>query len=182
MFLHLESYRWNLACSTTESWRACFGSWVSALGSSFATGDRRSTQSASWQERSDRSCRTSASTSSGSGVVVGAGSRLGFWNLGLLKATVLWTLLSGIGLLAGTTDALNSRGWFWRALFSTIGATAVVEFIVNLRSFPLVVEFMLQPVIFFALVLPVVARDPEHQPVRVVAGWTSALIGFAAIG
>ncbi len=99
----------------------------------------------------------------------------------LLKATVLWALLSGIGLLAGTTNALKGR-WFRRVLVSTIGATAVVEFFVNLKSFPLAIEIVLQPVIFFALVLPMVARDPEHQPARTIAGWTSALIGFAAVG
>lgn len=116
------------------------------------------------------------------GVVVAAGSRVGLWNVGLLKATVLWALLSGIGLLASTMDALKRRRWFWRVLISTIGATAAVELFVNLKSFPLAVELLLQPVIFFALVVPVVARDPEHRPVRVVAGWTSALIGFAAVG
>lgn len=114
--------------------------------------------------------------------VVAVGRWLGLWNVGLLKATVLWALLSGIGLLAATTDALKGRRWFRRVLVSTVGATAVVEFFVNLKSFPLAVEIVLQPVIFFALVLPVVARDPEHQPVRTVAGWTSALIGFAAVG
>lgn len=116
------------------------------------------------------------------GVVVGVGGRLGLWDLALLKSTVLWTVLSGLGLLAGTTNALRQLGWFRRAVISTLGATAVVEFVVNLRSFPLAVEIVFQPVVFFALVLPVVARDPEHQPVRTLAGWTSALIGFAAMG
>jgi hypothetical protein len=115
-------------------------------------------------------------------IVAVVGSRLGIWNVWLLKATLLWALLSGIGLLASTTDALRGRRWFRRVLVSTIGATAVVEFFVNLKSFPLAVEIVLQPVVFFALVLPMVARDPEHQPVRTIAGWTSALIGFAAVG
>lgn len=115
-------------------------------------------------------------------IVVVVGSRLGLWNVWLLKATMLWALLSGIGLLAGATDALKSRRWFRRVLVSTIGATAVVEFFVNLKSFPPAIEIVLQPVIFFALVLPMVARDPEHQPVRTIAAWTSVLIGLAAVG
>lgn len=115
-------------------------------------------------------------------IIAVVGGRLGLWNVGLLKATVLWALLSGIGLLASTTDALKGRRWFRRVIVSTIGATAVVEFFVNLKSFPLAIEIVLQPVIFLALVLPIVARDPEHEPVRTLAGWTSALIGFAAVG
>jgi hypothetical protein len=115
-------------------------------------------------------------------LVVGAGRWLGLWDLDLLKSTVLWTVLSGVGLLAGTTEALRQRGWFRRVVISTLGATAVLEFFVNLKSFPLVLEIVLQPLIFFALVLPVVARNPEHQPVWTIAGWTSALLGFAAFG
>ena len=116
------------------------------------------------------------------GFVVGAGRWLGLWDLGLLKSTVLWTVLSGVGLLVGTTEALRQSGWFRRTIIATLGATAVIEFVVNMKSFPLVFEIVLQPLMFFALVLPVVARDPEHQPVRTLSGWTSALIGLAAFG
>lgn len=111
-------------------------------------------------------------------IVAVVGGRLGLWNVGLLKATVLWALLSGTGLFASTIDVLKGRRWFRRVIVSTIGATAVVEFFVNLKSFPLAIEIVPQPVVFLALVLPMVARDPEHQPVRTLAGWTSTLIGF----
>lgn len=110
------------------------------------------------------------------------GARLGLWEPTLLKETVLWTLLSGLGLLAGTTAAIKQSGWFRRTVLATVGATAVLELVVNAKSFPLVVEVLLQPVVFLAIVLPVVARDPEHRPVRSLAGWVAALVGFAALG
>ncbi len=116
------------------------------------------------------------------GAVSRFGAWLGLWSTTMLKHTVLWALLSGFGLLAGTTEAIKRSGWFRRAVLATFGATAIVEFLVNAKSFPLVVEVLLQPVIFLAIVLPVVAREPEHQPVRSLARWVSALIGFAALG
>jgi hypothetical protein len=116
------------------------------------------------------------------GVVAWLGARLGLWEPTLLKETVLWTLLSGLGLLAGTTDAIKGSGWFRRTVLATVGATAVLELVVNAKSFPLVIEVPLQPVVFLAIVLPVVARDPEHRPVRSHAGWVAALVGFAALG
>jgi hypothetical protein len=116
------------------------------------------------------------------GAVTYAGVRLGLWDRTLLKETVLWTLLSGLGLLAGSTDAMKRSGWFRRTLLAAVGATAVIEFVVNAKSFPLAVEVLLQPLVFFAIVLPVVARDPEHRPVRSLAGWVAALVGFATLG
>lgn len=116
------------------------------------------------------------------GAVTYVGARLGLWDRTLLKDTVLWTLLSGLGLFVGTTDAMKRSGWFRRTLLATVGATAVIEFVANAKSFPLLVEVLLQPVVFFATVLPVVARDPEHRAIRSLAGWVLALTGFVALG
>lgn len=110
------------------------------------------------------------------------GAQLGAWSPALLKHTVLWTLLSGFGLLVGTTDATKQRGWFRKTIFATMGATAILEFVVNAKSFPLLVEVPLQPIAFVAIALPLVAREPKHQPLRSLAGWISALIGFSALG
>lgn len=104
------------------------------------------------------------------GVVAWLGTRLGLWDRTPLKETVLWTPLSGLGLLAGATAAMKRSGWLRKTVLATVGATAVLEFVVNAKSFPLVVEVLLQPVVFLAIVLPVVARDPEHRPVRSLAG------------
>jgi hypothetical protein len=77
---------------------------------------------------------------------------------------------------------MKRSGWFRKAVLATVGATAVLEFVVNAKSFPLVVEVLLQPVVFLAIVLPMVARDPEHRPVHSLAGWVAALVGFTALG
>ncbi|HSK91294.1 MAG TPA: hypothetical protein VK875_08270 [Euzebyales bacterium] len=116
------------------------------------------------------------------GAVTYVGARLGLWDRTLLKDTVLWTLLSGLGLLASTTDAMQRDDWFRRTMIASVGATAVLEFVANAKSFPLLVEVLLQPVVFFATVLPVVARDPEHRAIRSLAGWILALTGFVALG
>lgn len=116
------------------------------------------------------------------GAVSSIGAWLGLWSATLLKHTVLWAVLSGFGLLVGTTEAIKASGWFRRAVLATIGATAILEFFVNAKSFPLFIEVLLQPVIFLAIILPLVAREPEHQPVRSLALWVCALIGFMAFG
>lgn len=108
-------------------------------------------------------------------------ARVGLWNVGLLKHTILWMLLSGLGLFFGATDALKQKGWFHQVLTKTVGATVIVEFVVNLRSFPLLVEIGLQPIVFLAIVLPVVGKKPEHQPGARVGSGVTAWLGFAAL-
>jgi len=109
------------------------------------------------------------------------GAHVGLWNGGLLKPTVLWMVLSGFGLFFGANDALKQRGWFQQVLTKTFGATIIVEFIVNLRSFPLLVEIPLQPIVFLAVVLPLVEKEPEHHAVVRVGNWLMTSLGFAAL-
>lgn len=110
------------------------------------------------------------------------GTWLGLWDGTLLKGTLLWILLSGVGLFVGTTEAISRSGWFQRTILATLGATAMLEFVVNAKSFPLIVEFVTQPVLFFALVLPIAAREPEHELVRAFARKICTSVGFAALG
>lgn len=107
---------------------------------------------------------------------------LGLWNLGLLKATIAWALLSGIGLFFSINKALRQKS-FWRdALASAVGATVFVEFYINLVSFPLVFELALQPLLILtALVSALIAKSPGRDSVEKISNWTLVAVGSAGL-
>ena len=67
-------------------------------------------------------------------VALASGSWL--WGPALWKATVLWCLISGIGLFGKAFSAVEEKGVFVGALKRVIAAVVVFEFIANLASFP----------------------------------------------
>jgi hypothetical protein len=113
---------------------------------------------------------------------VAGASRFGLWDLGLLKTTILWLLVSGLALVMGLNDAIREPGFFRRALIKTLGVVAVVEFIAALKSFPLWLEIPGQVLaVMFAMVGVVAERDPQHTPVRKLANGYLVLFGVSAV-
>ncbi|SFR34238.1 hypothetical protein [Halogeometricum limi] len=100
---------------------------------------------------------------------------LGIWRALLTKDTLVWSVTTGIALLLGVTE-IKQPGYFWRALSEVAGATVVVEYLLNLASFSIWIEFILQPVIFFFVVAPVAAKDTESQKI-----WTKMRFWFSLI-
>ncbi|HVL50800.1 MAG TPA: hypothetical protein VM754_04795 [Actinomycetota bacterium] len=113
---------------------------------------------------------------------VAGASRFGLWDLGLLKTTLLWLLVSGLALVMGLNDAIQKPGFFRRALIKTLGVVAIVEFIAALKSFPLWLEILGQfLVVVFAMVGVVAERDPQYSPVRKLANGYLVLFGVSAV-
>lgn len=111
------------------------------------------------------------------GVLIPA-SRAGLWEPSLWKATVLWLLVSGLGLLFSLSEAIEDAHFFRRAFLRTLRAVAIVEFIANLEAFPLWVEI---PGQFLALVAVATAtRAEQPTPTRVANAYLGAL-GLSAL-
>ena len=111
------------------------------------------------------------------GVLIPA-SHAGLWEPSLWKATVLWLLVSGLGLLFSLNEAIEDADFFRRAFLRTLGAVAIVEFIANLESFALWVEIPLQLVAFVAVITTSVAEQPAP---RRIANTYLGLFGLSAL-
>lgn len=101
--------------------------------------------------------------------------RIGIWRAILTKDTLVWGLTAGIILLAGVTEAAEP-GYFRRALSEVLGVVVIFEYIMNLVSFSLLFEFLLQPALFIVMVSPSVAMEPEWQET-----WEQVKVGFLTI-
>ncbi|MDE2987123.1 MAG: hypothetical protein OXT70_03600 [Chloroflexota bacterium] len=108
-------------------------------------------------------------------------SRLGLWQPSLWPATVLWLIISGLGLLFRLDEAIRDPEFFRRALLRTIGAMALVEFIVNLESFALYLEIPLQIFAILSAAIVAMEKGASAQPASKVANTYLVLLALAAI-
>ena len=107
------------------------------------------------------------------------GHLAGGWNPSMLGPTIVWTLLVGIPLIFGMTNAAKDPRWLLHQLRALLSVTILLEFMVNVRTFPLAVEFTLQGSLGFLVLLASVASlQPEHH---VVAKAINLLMGITAL-
>lgn len=113
--------------------------------------------------------------------------RLNLWNLDLLKTTILW-FVGGSGIAAVMTSGRDGYASIWQIVGRTIAFTALLEFVVNAYTFPLVVELIALPIIFLAVGAQAVSKtlpefsDPKFDPTRTLLAVIIALYGFILLG
>jgi hypothetical protein len=110
--------------------------------------------------------------------------RLGWWNAHLLKDTLVWTLGAGLVLLFSFPNAGKHEHFFRKTTLSTIKAGVWVAFYLNLVTFALPIEVVLQPVLLVLLLLSMVGRmKPETQGVATGISVVASVIVLAmAVG
>lgn len=92
--------------------------------------------------------------------------KLGFWNIALLKDTIIWTLSFGFVSLMNI-NKINDTKYFKNIFIDAIKWTIAIEFIVNFFTFSLTKEIILVPVLVFSAMLQAVASfDPKHKKVE----------------
>jgi len=101
-------------------------------------------------------------------LLVWLAAQIGLWDFKLFKDTILITLVVGFPMMFGVTQVKDGAYLVRTVTRSTIGASAFVAFYLNLVSFNLLVEFLLQIVVTIAALVSVVAK---HQ------GSTSLVVG-----
>lgn len=115
-------------------------------------------------------------------VTVALASRWWLWDPELVKATVMWCLISGIGLFGKAFSAVEEKGVFVRALKRVIRAVVVFQFIANLASFPLWIEI---PAVLLASLCTLLAGfgslSDENACVVKLANLYLGTFGVAAI-
>jgi len=114
--------------------------------------------------------------------------RFGYWTPELLKTTILW-FLGGSGIAAVmSTDKDGGYASFWKIIGRTIAFTALLEFVVNAYTFPLVVELLTLPIIFLVFGALTVSKtlpefaDRKYDATRKLLTWIMVAYGFSLIG
>lgn len=111
-----------------------------------------------------------------------AANALGLWDVALTKATVLWWLLSGLGLFGPGIEAVERAGAITSTFKRLLNMVVVFQFLANLASFPLFIEMLAQ---FLALPCTLVwvwgsARQERSLATRLASGYLQ-LLGIAAL-
>ena len=113
------------------------------------------------------------------GLELWVGSRLGVWNSGLAKGTILWTLGAASVLLVNCSQVKSDPKFYRRTLIATVGVVAFVEFYMNLYVLNLLLELVLQMVVVVpSFVVAVGETKQEYKSAKVFCQRVLALIGI----
>jgi hypothetical protein len=114
------------------------------------------------------------------GALLYAGSRLGIWNTGLIKATVIWFVVTAVVLMMNSTRAGKERRFFLRTALRTLEWTVFIEFFTNLFVLNLIAELLLQAGLIFLVMLSAVAAQQRGQ--LIVKRLADGVIGLIGLG
>lgn len=104
----------------------------------------------------------------------------GDWESSMTLIAVVWFLSFGVVALFKTNNV--DAAYFRHLVLRNLGMAVLVEFIVNLHTFPLPVELVLVPLsILLVLMQVVAAADPNLQSAQRVLAWLVAVPGVIAI-
>jgi hypothetical protein len=93
-------------------------------------------------------------------VIVVAMWRVGLWQPAMLKDTLLWAI-AGAALIVNSINESKEPGFFRRRIGDAIGLAAAVEFYVNLGNLGLIGELIAQPLLTFAILVPIVLKPSK---------------------
>lgn len=100
------------------------------------------------------------------------------WQSSNLKDVIFWFFSVGLISVFKISDAKNNA-YFKRIFLSTIKWTIILEFILNLYSFSLITEIVIQPFLLFLISIQTVAdADEKHKIVSRFFKMVIAYVGF----
>ncbi len=107
--------------------------------------------------------------------------KLNIWNIHNLKDTIFWLIVVGFAIIFNSIRA-RTTGYFKKVFFNAIKLTILLEFISNLYSFGIIVEFiLLLVVLFLSLLLVVSEQDDKNYKVSNILKNILAIIGFTIL-
>ena len=89
--------------------------------------------------------------------------QINFWNISLLKDTVVWFCFIGIPISFHSVTSETGQNLFRKVIVDNIKIVIIIEFIVNTYTFSLVGELVLIPVVTFIVILEVFAKTDEKN-------------------
>jgi len=108
--------------------------------------------------------------------------KIGLWDIGLLKDTVLWFFGVAFIMVINFNKVSENEYYFRKVLLDNLKLVVLLEFIINLYVFSLAVEIILLPVLFSIVVLSAVAESKkEFLIVRKVSNFILGLAGICFV-
>ncbi|MBU5424584.1 hypothetical protein KQI48_18085 [Cellulomonas hominis] len=114
--------------------------------------------------------------------LVAGASRLGLWDSGLTKDTVVWFAVTALSTVFAPLDAAKTDRYFLVAARQAVAASVFLQYAMNLYAFSYLAEVALQlGLVVLACLLVVAERDPRHKAAHKPLLAINALIGMALI-
>ena len=107
---------------------------------------------------------------------------IGFWEIALLKDTIMWTVFVGF-LLLMKTNKINSEKGYLKSIFKdSLKGIIIIEFIANIYNFSLTAELILIPIMTFIGISQIFTQDkPEYKPVEKLFSGITSLFGVVVL-
>lgn len=108
--------------------------------------------------------------------------QINFWNISLLKDTVVWFCFTAIVICLNLVTSETDQNLFRKVIVDTIKIVTIIEFIVNTYTFSLVGELVLIPVVTFIVILGVFAKtDEKYSSVAKLTNGLLIIIGIVIL-
>jgi hypothetical protein len=103
----------------------------------------------------------------------------GFWNVSMLKDTVVWFLGTAFVLFININEPSKDGKYFKKVLLDNLKLSVVLEFLANAYTFSLWAELIILPIITFIAILSSVAGlKKETLQVKKIMDFLLAVAGF----
>lgn len=108
---------------------------------------------------------------------------LKFWNISLLKDTIIWFFFIGIVICINSITSKDYDNLFKKIIVDNIKIIIVYEFIVNVYAFHIIAEFFFVPFVTFIVLLDTVASiDKKNIALSKILKILQFLIGLSVLG
>ncbi len=105
------------------------------------------------------------------------------WKGTFLKDTVFWFCFTGIGIFFGSVTSDNKENIFRRTVADSVKVVVLIEFLVNMYTFPLVYELAVVPVVVVIAMMDAVAQtDKKYASVTKLTAGILSVVGLLAVG
>ena len=112
-------------------------------------------------------------------ILVAVLASIGFWNLLLLKDTIVWFSISAIAMMMRFATAANSEDILGKILRDNIKIVLLLEFLANAYTFSFLGELLFVPVVTTLVVVKVVAdADEKLLPAAKLVDWILSICGL----
>ena len=109
-------------------------------------------------------------------------ARANLWHWSNLKDTLLWTIGSAFGLFLRSNEAGGDEKFFRSAVYENLKFVAMLEFVVNMYTFPLWVEIIFVPLVALMVLINEYAKWKEGEGFDKVRSFSAGLLGIIGIG
>ncbi len=116
-------------------------------------------------------------------LIVYALTQTPFWKWIYIKDIVIWVLFAGVPVCFNAVSKNIEDNYFRNIVIDNLKFLVLVEFFVGTFTFNLVVEFIMQPVLIFFILLEVVAgTKDQYKEVKKLMNWVVTISGFIILG